>query len=133
MMTSCAPMPFMRSNMPSAWRLRLPFDAKRRKLVGHHAHRPARSIALGRRSAVGIRAVGLNLRRSLGFVAVTERAEAAFDSDRLADEVGRTLGAVGRNDDPAAHDRIFSKLRQLRKSFPRLASEPHHTNAFILR
>src|SRR5450631_2852405 len=102
----------------------IPFDTERWKLVGHYAHRPARTIALGRRSAVGIRTIGLNLRRSLGFVAVTEGAKAAFDSDRHADEVGRTLGAVRRNDDPAAHDRIFSKLRQLRKSFPRLASEP---------
>ena len=110
--------------------VQIALDAECRKLVGNHAHRPARSIALGRRPAVGVGAVGLDLRRSLGFVAVTEGAEAASDFDRLAGEVGRTLGAVGRNNDPAAHDRIFSKLRQLLKSLSVTRSVTTRTKLF---
>ena len=95
--------------------IQIALNAERRELVGHHAHGPARRIALGRRPAVGVRAVRLDLRRSLGFVAITKGTEAASDFDRLAGEVSRALGPVGRNDDPAAHDRIFSKFRQALK------------------
>src|SRR4029077_8422425 len=96
-------------------------------------HRPAWTIALGRRPAVGVRAVGLDLRRSLGFVAVTEGGEGASDFDRLAGKVGRTLGAVRRNNNPAAHDRIFSKLRQLLKSLSVARSVTTRTKLFYPR
>ena len=108
MMTSCAPMPFILSNMPSAWRFEIAFDAQRGKFVGHDAHRPAGRVALRWRPAVGIGTIGLNFRRRLAFVAVAEGAEAALDLHAFADEIGGALGAVGGDDDPAADDRVFS-------------------------
>ena len=73
----------------------IPFDAKSGEFIGNYAHRPARGIALRRGSAIRIRAISLNFRRSLVFVSVAERAKAALQFDSLAHEVGRALGAVG--------------------------------------
>ena len=87
-------------------------DAERGKFIGNYAHRPTRCVALRRRSAIRIRAISLNFRRSLVFVSVAERAKAALQFDSLAREVSRALGAVGRNDYPPAYNWIFSKLRQ---------------------
>ena len=62
-------------------------DTECREFVGNYTHRPTRTVALERRSAVGVRAVGLDFRRSLGLVAVTERTETAFDPDCVTREV----------------------------------------------
>ena len=106
MMTSCAPMPFILSNMPSACRFRLPSMPERRKLVRHHAHRPALDVA-----GCAIWTIREDLMWRLAFVTGTERAEATFHLHRFAAEVGRTFGAVGRNDDPPSNNRIFAQLR----------------------
>ena len=70
-------------------------DAKRGKFIGNYAHRPAWCIALWRGSAIRIRTIGLNFRRSLVLVPVAERAEAALQFDSLPHEISRTFGAVG--------------------------------------
>src|ERR1700730_6371009 len=93
-------------------------DTERGELVGNHPHRPARRVALEGRPAVGIGTVGLDLGGSFGLVAVTEGAGTAFDFDCFTSEIGRALGAIGRNNDPSAYDWVFSKFRQLLKSFP---------------
>jgi len=88
-------------------------NAERRELVGDHTNRPARGITLGRRSAVGIWPVGLDLGWSFGLVSVTKWAKPTPDLYFITDKVGGTLGAVGGNYDPASHDRVFSKFWQI--------------------
>ena len=83
------------------------FDAERREFVRDYSNCPAGSVFL-RSAAVGVGAVGKDFRRRLAFIAVAEGTEATFDLDGLAHEVGRALGAVGRNDYPSAYDGVFS-------------------------
>ena len=70
-------------------------NAQRGEFVGHNPDGPTWGIALGRTPAIGARAIGLNLGRSLVLVAVTERAKTAADLDSSANKVGRALGPVG--------------------------------------
>ena len=90
--------------------VQIAFDAQCRKLIRNYAHCPARTVALRRRAAIRVRAVGLNLRRCFTLVAITKRAEAALDFHSLPDKIGRTLGTVGRDNYPSSDDRVFSKL-----------------------
>src|SRR5208337_1580413 len=80
-------------------------DPQRRKLVRYNAYAPALAVARG-----PVWAVGQNLRRRLVLIAGTERAEATLHLHRFTAEVGGTLGAVGRNNDPPPDDRIFAQL-----------------------
>ena len=83
--------------------VQLAFDAQRRKLVGHHAHAPSRLV----RAAAG--AVGQHFGRGLLLVAVAEGAKARGGRrHRLADEIGGAARAVGRDDYPAARDRVLT-------------------------
>ena len=84
------------------------FDAQRRKFIGHHAQRPS-----GRVPSAAVASVGQNFRRSLSFVAGTERTNAdSLDLHALAHKIRRAPGAVRGNDDPAASDRVSAKFRQ---------------------
>ena len=85
-------------------------DDQRRKLVRDHPDGPAWSIALRSVSSVMIRAVGLDLRRSLAFVSVTKGTKTASNLQILANKVGGALGPVGGNDDPAADDRVLPQI-----------------------
>ena len=79
------------------------------KLVRHDAHVPA-----GRVRGAALAAVLQDFRRRLFFVPVTERTNSlVLDFDPLPDEIGGPLGAVGRNDHPAACNRILPKIGQL--------------------
>src|SRR4030081_2925199 len=82
------------------------------KLIGNYAHRPSRRIALRRRPSVGIRTIGLNLRRCLALISITEGAEAPLQFHSITGKVSWSLGAVSRDNDPPAYDWVFSKLRQ---------------------
>src|ERR1700688_377679 len=87
------------------------FNPESGKFVWYHAYGPSRGIALRCRSAVRSRTIRLNLRRGLALVPVAKRAEATFQLDVFSRKIGRPLGAIGRNNHPAANNRIFSKLR----------------------
>ena len=102
-------------------------NSESRELVGHHTHRPARRVAL-RRTAILIGAIGLDLRRSLVFIAVAEGTESPLHFYGIAGEVSGTFGAVGRNNDPAADDGVFSEFGQVIVSSTRC-----HPGEFILR
>ena len=104
------------------------FHLQSRELVRHDSHAPAALVGPGVPFAIGN-----DLVRRLLLVAFAEGAEAASDFDCLAGEVGRTLGAVRRNNNPAADDRIFSKLRQLLKSLSVARSVTTRTKLFYPR
>ena len=90
---------------PLALAIQRAFDPQHRKLVRHDAHFPA--------SAVGGRAVaiGQNLGRRLVLVPFAERAESVRPGgDRLDLEIVGPLLPLGRDDDPAAGDGIFSQI-----------------------
>src|ERR1700747_744718 len=97
--------------------IQIAFNPQGRKLVRDDAHGPARSIAQGRRTAIRIRPVGLNLGWSFSLVPRAEGAEAAFNAHTFAYKICGTLGAIGGNDHPPAHDWIFSKFGQLLNPF----------------
>src|SRR5262249_27810404 len=82
-----------------------------RKFVRHHPNRPTRSIRL-RLTSVLIGTVGLYLWGSLALVAGAERAESAPHLYRITGKIGGTLGAVARNNHPAADDGVFSEFGQ---------------------
>src|SRR6201997_1547120 len=111
--------------------IQIAFNPQGRKLVGDDAHGPARSIAQGRRTAIRIRPVGLNLGWSFSLVPGAEGAEAAFNAHTLAYKICGTLGAIGGNDHPPAHDWIFSKFGQLLNPFTMNRNEA--AESFILR
>jgi hypothetical protein len=83
------------------------FDAESGVFVGNDAKLPAWGVGCG---AV---AVGENLAGCVRFVTCAERAEApgGFRRDRLANEVGRTAGAIGGDDYPAVRNGVFAKFR----------------------
>ena len=83
-----------------------------RKLVRNHPYCPSRSVALQRRGPIRVRTICLNLRRSLAFVPITERAKAAFQFHSVTGKVSWTLCAVGRNNHPPAYNWVFPQLRQ---------------------
>ena len=83
------------------------FDAEGGELIGDHADRPAGGVFLGRRTAVRW-AIGLDFRWRLVLIARAEGAKAAPHLHVFAGEVSRALGTVGGNDDPPAHNWIFS-------------------------
>src|ERR1700733_6772683 len=85
------------------------FDPQRRKLVGHHSHRPSRSVL-----AAAVAPVGENLLRRLAFIARAERANSwvAFYVHTLPNEIHWPLAAIGGDDDPASGNGILAKLRQ---------------------
>src|SRR6266446_5521946 len=84
------------------------FDSESRKLVGHHAHRPAGTVLLSR-GPVRARTIGQNLRRSFALISVVERTKtSALDLHRFAHKVGGPLGAIGGNNDPPSYDGVFS-------------------------
>ncbi len=74
--------------------IKIALDPERGKFIGHHPHRPAGRVTL-RLAAILIGAIGLNLRRGLGFVSVTERAKSALHLYRFTGKVSGALGAVG--------------------------------------
>src|SRR4030095_2773899 len=86
--------------------LQLALDPERRIFVRHDAIGPARPV----RPTVG-RAAGKNLRRRLVLVAFADRARGLARTHRLGGEVGWAPRAFGRDDDPAADDRILAQLR----------------------
>src|SRR2546426_9619698 len=104
--------------------VQIALDAEGRELVGNHAHRPARAVALWRRSSIGIGTIGLNLRGSLILVTVTKGTKTTLEFDSLPHEIRGTFGAVGRNNDPPSYNRIFSKLRQALNPFSRVENKP---------
>src|SRR6202011_2159957 len=77
-----------------------------RKLVRHHAHAPALFVV----ARVAI-AVGEDLVRCVGFAAFAKRTKAAWRGWRIDLGSNGTLGTVGGDDDPAAHNRILAQLR----------------------
>src|SRR6266849_2515049 len=84
------------------------FDAQRRELVRDDADSPTGAIP---RAAVA--AVGQDLGRRLRLIAVAKRAKALpLDLYAFANEVGRPLRPVGRDDHPSTGDGIFAKFRQ---------------------
>src|SRR4030095_1803831 len=87
--------------------LQLALDPERRIFVRHDAIGPARPV----RPTVG-RAAGKNLRRRLVLVAFAERARGLARTHRLGGEVGWAPRAFGRDDDPAADERVLSALRR---------------------
>src|SRR5579864_14140 len=91
--------------------VQIAFNSQSGEFVRDHPHSPAGRIAL-RRTAILVGPVGLNLRRGLAFVPVAEGAETALHFYCVAGKVSGALGSVGRNDDPATDDRVFSKFRQ---------------------
>src|SRR5205814_10444183 len=78
-------------------------DAQRRKLVGHHTHAPAEGI---RRAAVT--PVGEHFGGRLDFVATAEGAFSALAALGRVREIRGPPGALGGDDDPATHDRVFA-------------------------
>ena len=127
MMTSCAPIPFMRSNMPSAWRFSVPSIPKAGNLLGTTRTVHPGVSRWGWWSAVRVRTIGLNLGRRLGLVPVAEGAESPLDLHIFADKIGWALGPVGRNNHPAANNRIFSQLRQLPNPFSAVTQTSYFT------
>src|SRR5580693_2269177 len=107
--------------------VQIALNAQRRKLVRHHAHGPSRSVAGRRWPSVRVRPVGLDLWRRLALIPVAEGTESPLDLHVFADKVGGTLGPVGRNNHPAANNRIFSKLRQSLIPFRGVAQTSHFT------
>jgi hypothetical protein len=112
--------------------VKISFNTKRWKFVGNDPYRPPWSVALRSRPAVETGTVCLYLRWGLGLIAVAERTEAALDFDLFSSEVSGALGAIGRNNYPAADDRIFSKLGQYQNPFRGTEDEPRSANAAIL-
>ena len=85
---------------PLAFAIEIALDAQRRKFVGHDTDIPARAVAPGE-----------NLRRRLVFVSLAERAMlVAFGGDCFDLKIAGALLPLGRDDDPAARDRIFSQV-----------------------
>src|SRR2546423_978258 len=76
------------------------------ELVGHDANAPALLVA----AALAV-AVGEDLVRRVALAALAERAGAAGTGDRLVLGRDGPLGAVGGDDDPAAHDRVLAQFR----------------------
>ena len=80
-------------------------DLERGELVGYHAHGPAGTVG---RPAPG--PIGEDLRRRAVLVAGAERAEMLLLLVGDRDEAGGPAAALGRDDDPAADDRILAQL-----------------------
>src|SRR3954453_24230688 len=95
--------------------VQIAFDAKGGKLIRDSPNRPARGIFLWWRPAI-LRTIGLDLGRGLALVSITEGTEAAPHLYCFTGKVSRTLGAVGRDNDPAANNRIFSEFGQVNVS-----------------
>ncbi len=92
--------------MPSPRLLQVAFDLQGGELVRHHADAPALFVGLGVAIAVGEDLVG-----RLVLVALAERTEAAPVAKGSILRRHRPLGAVGGDDDPAAHNRILAQFR----------------------
>ena len=108
MITSCAPMPFIRSNMPSPSRSSVPSTCSAGNLFG-----TTRSVPAGRVRRAAVLPVREHLGRRHVLVARAERALIAPERRcPLEPEIVRTLPPVGRDDDPAAGDGIFTEFRQ---------------------
>ncbi len=113
MITSCAPMPFIRSNSPSPSRSRFPstcsagnlFGTTRRSHPGPFGGAAvlAEREHLGRRHVLASRAERTVFRRQSG-------------ADLLEAEVVGALATVGRDDDPAAGDRDLCEAQAMRES-----------------
>ena len=87
--------------------VKVAFNAKHGKLIRDYTSVPARRV---RRSAASKRQ---DFRRSPAFITGTKRAYAYVLRNYLgAREIGGALGAIGRYDDPAAGNWVFSELRQ---------------------
>src|SRR3984893_13298345 len=84
------------------------FDSKRGKFIRHYADRPA-----GRVLAAAVPSIGQNFRWSLTFIPGAERTHAgSLDLNALAHKIHGTLASIGRNNYPAARNRILAKFRQ---------------------
>src|SRR5262249_16399176 len=84
------------------------FNSECKELVRNNAQSPSRRVALRWGTAIWARTIGLNFRWGLGFIAIAERTESTLYLDAFPQEITRTLGPVGRDNDPAAHNRVFS-------------------------
>src|SRR5713101_4034880 len=93
---------------PFAFSVQVSFNSQRGIFVRHNADGPPRGIG-----AAAVASINQNLRRSLGFAAVTKRASSLpFRHDAFPQEFHRPLSTVRGNDDPAAGDGVSSKLGQ---------------------
>ena len=106
MITSCAPMPFIRSNSPSPSRSSVALDLQRRKLVRHDAQVPAGRV---RRAAV-CRYASTSGGVMSSWPGQNGQSSSPMIVTRLEAEVVGALLALGRDDDPAAGDGIFSQV-----------------------
>src|SRR5262249_53949779 len=84
------------------------FDDQRGELVRDDAHRPTGRIPL-RRATVRAGPVGHDFWRRLALVAVTKGTKSSpLDLDGFTQKIAGTLGAIGGDDDPTTHNRVFS-------------------------
>ena len=85
----------------------LTFHLQCGKLVRDHANSPTRRVAL----RTGI-AISEDLVRSRTLVPFEERIKSLLTTGTifLANEVVRPLRAIGRDNDPAANDRVFAEI-----------------------
>jgi hypothetical protein len=111
--------------------IQVSFNPEGGELVGDYAHGPSGGIAQRWRAAVRVRPVGLDFGRSFVLVPWAEGAETAFNAHPFAYKICGTLGAIGGDDHPPAHDWVFSEFGQLLNPFTMNRYEA--AESFILR
>ena len=100
-------MPFILSNIQSAWRSRSPSMRNAGNLLG--TTRKFQFALLWRPFSPG--SICQDFRRGLGFIARTKRTEAGgFDISAFAGKITRALGTVSRNNHPTSGNGVFSQF-----------------------
>src|SRR5215472_1844545 len=97
--------------------IEIAFDAQGGKFVRNHAHSPTGSIPLWWRPAVQVRAIRLDFRGSLAFVAGAKGTESSLDPHSFAHKIRGPLGSIRGDNNPTSDDRVFPEFRQLLNPF----------------